>query len=64
MAELIQIVINTLAMSAEWTLSTVVTIFKGKSNIRNCSCNNAMQFLEHEVRVVEILLENFLQNDG
>ena len=37
-------------MLAEWTLSVVVPIFKGKGDIRNCSCYG-------DVKVVERMLE-------
>ena len=41
----------------EWALSIVVPIFKGKGDIRNCSCYRAVKFLEHGMKVVEMVLE-------
>ena len=40
-------------MSVEWALSIVVPIFKGRGNIRNCSCYRAVKLLEHGMKVVE-----------
>ena len=47
-------------MQAEWTLSIVVPIFKGKGDIRNCSCYRAVKLLEHGMKVVEMVLEKRL----
>ena len=44
-------------MPAEWALSMVVPIFKGKGDIRNCSCYGAVKLLEHGVKVVEWVFE-------
>ena len=44
-------------MQAEWTLSIVVPIFKGKGDIRNCSRYIAVKLLEHGMKVVERMLE-------
>ena len=38
----------------------MVQIFKGKGDIRNCSCNRAMKLLEHGMKVVERVLEKRL----
>ena len=38
---------------AEWALSIMVPIFKGKGNIWNCSCFRAVKLLEHGMEVVE-----------
>ena len=35
-------------MPVEWALSIVVPVFKGKGDIRNCSCYRAVKLLEHE----------------
>ena len=34
-------------MPVEWALSIVISIFKGKGDIRNCSCYRAEKLLEH-----------------
>ena len=47
-------------MPVEWDLSIVVPIFKGKGDIRNCSCNRAVKLLEYGTKVVERVLENGL----
>ena len=44
-------------MPVEWTLSIVVPIFKGKDDIRNCSCNTAVKLLDHEMKGVDRVLE-------
>ena len=48
MAEICQKVLNGSEMPAEWALCMVVPIFKGKGDIRNCSCNRVVQLLDHE----------------
>ena len=47
-------------MLAEWFLSTVVSFFKGKVDVRNCSCYRAVKHLELGMMVVEMLLEKRL----
>ena len=47
-------------MPVEWALSIVVPIFKGKGDIRNCSCYRAVKLLEHCMKVVEGVLEKRL----
>ena len=44
-------------MPAEWALGIVVPIFKGKGDIRNCSCNTAVKLLEHDMKVVESVFD-------
>ena len=44
-------------MLAEWALSIVVPIFKGKGDIWNCSCYEVVRFLQHGMKVVERVLE-------
>ena len=53
MAEICQKVLDAFGMPAEWALSIVVPIFKGKGDILNCSCYRAVKFLEHEMKVVK-----------
>ena len=55
MAEICQKVIDGFGMPAEWALSIVVPIFKGKGDIWNCSCYRAVKPLEHGIKVVERL---------
>ena len=47
-------------MPAEWALGIVVSIFKGKGDIRNGSCSRAVKLLEHGMKVVERVLEKRL----
>ena len=44
----------------EWALRIVVPIFKGKGDIRNCSCYRAVKRLEPSMKVVEGVLEKCL----
>ena len=57
MPEICQIILDGFRMPAELALSTVVPIFKGKGDIRNCCCYRAMKLLEHARKVVERVLE-------
>ena len=50
-----QKVLDGFGMAAEWALSIVVPIFKGKGDIKNCSCHIAVKFLEHDMKVVEMV---------
>ena len=45
------------AMPAEWSLSTVAPIFKGKGDIRDCRCNRAVKLIEPGIKVVESVFE-------
>ena len=47
-------------MPVEWSPSVMVPIFKGKGNIRNCSCYGTMKLLEHGTKVVGRALEKRL----
>ena len=38
----------------------MVSIFKGKGDIRNCSCYGAVRLLENRMKVMEISLEKWL----
>ena len=44
-------------MPAEWALSIVVPIFKGKGDIRNCGCYGDVELLDHGMKVVGSVLE-------
>ena len=44
-------------MPVERTLGIVISIFKGKGDIRNCSCCRAVKLLDHSMKVVEMVLE-------
>ena len=41
-------------------LSIVVPISKRKGHIRNCSCNKAIMLIQHETKVVKMVLEKKL----
>ena len=47
-------------MPVEWALYIVVPVFKGKGDIRNCSCYGAVKLCEHGMKVVERVLEKRL----
>ena len=53
MAEICWKVLDGFEMPAEWALCVVVPIFKGKGDIRTCSCYVAVKILEHRMKVVE-----------
>ena len=61
MAEIWQKDLDGFGMPAEWSLSIVVPIIKGKGDIRNCSCHRAVKLIEHGIKVVERVLEKRLQ---
>ena len=56
MAELCQRFLDEIGMPAEWDLRIEVPIFKGKNDIRNCSCHRTVKLLEHGMKEVEIAL--------
>ena len=60
MAEICQKVLDGFGIPAEWAPCIVVPIFKGKGDIRNCSCYRAVKLLEHSMKVVERVLEKRL----
>ena len=62
MAEICQKVLDGFGMPFEWALSIVATIFKGKGDIRNCSCYRAVKLFEHCMKVVERVLEKGFVN--
>ena len=47
MAEICQKVLDGFGVTVEFALRIVVPIFKGKGDIRNCSCYRALKHLEH-----------------
>ena len=47
-------------MPHEWALSIVFAIFKGKGDIRNCSCYRPQKPREHGMNVVKMVLEKML----
>ena len=49
-----------LGMPAEWDITIAFPIVKGRSDIRHCSCCRAMKLFEHEMKVVERVLEKRL----
>ena len=62
MAEICQKVLDGFGIPAEWALSIVAPIFKGKGDIRNCSCYRAVKFLEHGMKVVEsVMKKSFIE---
>ena len=60
MSEMCQKVRNGFGTPAEWTPRIVDQIFKGKDDIRNCSCYRAVKLLQHSTNVVERMLEKSL----
>ena len=60
MAKICQKVLDGFGIPAEWALSMVVPIFRGKGDIRCCSLYRAVKLLEHGMKVVERVLEKRL----
>ena len=60
MVEIRQRILGGFGMPVEWAVSIVVPIFKGKGDIRNCSCYGVVKLLENEIKVVERVLEKRL----
>ena len=60
MAKICQRLLEGFGMPPEWALSLTVPIFKGKGDIRKCSCYRTVKFLEHDMKVVERELEKML----
>ena len=54
MADTCQRLLDGFGMSVEWALSIVAPIFKGKGDIRNCSCHRAAKLLEHGMEVEKV----------
>ena len=53
MAEIFWRVLDVFGMPVEWSLGIMLPIFKGKGDIRSCSCSTVVRLLEHEMKVVE-----------
>ena len=58
MVELCQKVLDIFGMPAEWALSIVV--YKGKGDIKNCSCYGVVKLLDHGMKVVERVSDKWL----
>ena len=56
MAVICQRVLDVLGISVELALTIVVSIFKGKGDIRNCCCYRAVKLLGHGMKVVKRVL--------
>ena len=50
-------VLDGFGIPADWALTIVVLIFKGKGDNRNCSYYGAVKLLEHGMNVVESVLK-------
>ena len=62
-AQLYQRVADGFGMSADWVLSIVVQILRGRGDIRNCICCRAVKLLEHGMKVVErVLVKSFMES--
>ena len=60
MVEICRRVLDVLVMRVEWALSIVVSIFKGKGDIRNSSFYRAVKLLEYGIKLMERVLEKRL----
>ena len=52
-AEISETVLDGIGMLVECALSIVAPDFKGKGDIRNCSCHRAVKHSEHEMKVLK-----------
>ena len=53
MVELCQGVLDGKGMPAEWALSVMVPIFKGKGDAMSCAAYRGVKLLEHAMKIVE-----------
>ena len=64
MAEICQKVLDGFGMPVELALSIVVPICKGKGDIRNCMCHRAVKLLEHDMKLMERVLEKRIRRNS
>ena len=57
MPKICQKVQDGFGMPAEWALSILVPIIKGKGDIRNCSYRRTVKLHEHGMNMVEMEIE-------
>ena len=57
MAEICLGVLDGFGMPVEWALSIVFPMFKGMGDISKYSCYSAVKLLEHEIKVLEMVLK-------
>ena len=57
MVKLCQRVLDGKGMPDIWQTSVLVTIFKGKRDVRNCNTYRGVKLLEHAMKIVERVLE-------
>ena len=63
MVELCQAMLNRRGMPADWELSVVVPILKGKGDAMNCMAyERVTKLLEHAIKIVEKVLERRLRH--
>ena len=60
MSEICLRILDGFEFPVEWALSILVPIFKGKGDIRKCSCYVAVKFRQYGMKVVERVLEKML----
>ena len=54
-------ILNGMDMPHDWKMSTVVPIYKKKSSVMDCASYRGVKLLEHDMKVVERLLEKRLR---
>ena len=57
MMELYKHMLDGKEMPGEWQTNVLVSIFKGKKDVRNCKTYRGVKLLEHAMKVVERVLE-------
>ena len=61
MVELCKRVLDRKGMPDEWQTSVLVSIFKGKGDVRNCSTYREVKLLEHAMKIVERVLQIWIR---
>ena len=57
--ELCHRILDRKVMPEDWATSVVIPIFEGKGDIKNCDMYRGVKLLEHAIKIVERVLENF-----
>lgn len=60
-AELCQRVLDGEGIPEEWKTSIAIPIFKGKGDVLNCGSYRPVKLLEHDMKIVERVLEKRIQ---
>ena len=61
MMKLCQHVLDLKTMLDEWQTSVLVSIFKGKGDVRRCNAYGGVKLLEHTLKIIERVLKRRIQ---